>query len=534
MAYSESYCDSYFQKFANMSQPIYIWGENITLISDPNAEAQRLYKLYGSSSGKYNKIYYSQKCQQAFDNHTYASDCSGFFAEIGGIDRTADGWYKSCISKGDMSTIDISHSCLLFRGSESKINHVAYLSRDGFVYEMANSDDNFRKQPFNSKNWTYWGRPDFIDYSSATYVPTVKQYLYKGIDISTYQKGINYQALKDAGIDFAILKIINKNGDMDSAYAVHSSALDALGIKIQAVYNYSYAQNVDKAVSDANKVLQYLGNRQCAVCLDIEDNVQKGLGNTLIDIINAYQNVIERAGRAFILYSGKSFYDTYIKPYSANLRCKQLWIARYYKGYNIMSFDEDPDELYKPMDGILAWQYTSSGNIKGINTRLDFSVMYKEIEKPSIIVPTPIPIPSVPLNSLIRNTVQTGGKNLNVRTRPSTKTGQIVGKLPNNTNVVIYGTDKAGEWGRISVPKDEWISLSYISSTGCGIVTAEKSLYVRSSDSTNGEIWGVYKSGEVVTILHQSTNTGWYLTVGKSKDGALIGGWCSNKYIRTQ
>ena len=199
-----------------------------------------------------------------------------------------------------------------------------------------------------------------------------------------------------------------------------------------------------------------------------------------------------------------------------------------------MQFDEDPDERYKPSMLTTSWQYTSSGQVNGINGRVDLDVMYALPKSPSIVIPTPIPTPSVKLNPLIKNTVSTNGKNLNVRNRPSTETGQIVGKLSSGTNVVIYGTDKSGEWARLSVPNDEWCSLQWINSTGRGMVTAEKSLNVRSSDSKSGEIWGVYKGGEIVTILHQSTNTGWYLTVGKSKDGTLIGGWCSNKYIRTQ
>lgn len=532
MAYSESYCDSYFQKFANMSQPIYIWGENITLINDPVSEAQRLYKLYGSSTGQYNETYYSQKCQQAYDNHTYASDCSGFFAEISGNDMTASGYYSSCLEKGSIDSIDLSHSCLVFRGSSTKISHVGYYCKDGYTYEMSNSNDNFRKQLFNKKNWTYWGKPTFIDYSVSTSISSVSTYLYKGIDISTYQKNVDYRRLKDAGVQFAILKIIRKDLNPDNMFEIHYYGCVTNGIDVSC-YNYSYATTIEQARQAANAVLNVLNGRKMPVYLDVEDNVQKGLGEYLADIINAYQEVIERAGLIFGVYTGMSFYNSYLSPYRSKIKCKNWHIARYYKGYTEMPFDEDPDELYKPSMLTTSWQYTSSGKVSGINGRVDLDVMYALPQSSPIIVPTPSIPANVKLNSLIRNTVQTGGKNLNVRTKPSTD-GQIIGKLPNNTNVVIYGTDKEGKWARISVPNSEWCSLEYISSTGRGMVTAEKSLYVRSSDSTNGEIWGVYKSGEVVTILHQSTNTGWYLTVGKSKDGALIGGWCSNKYIRTQ
>lgn len=539
MAHSEQYCDSYFLSFKD---PVYVWGANITNIKDkpdPHSFMMSLWKTYGSSSGQYNQVYYENKYQDAMTKSGFISDCSGFLYQLNGDDLTAQGYFNHCQSTGDISSIDLSHSCLLFRGSTSKINHVGYYCHQtGESIEMANSQDNFKRQKFNSKNWTFWGKPEFIDYSSAPTSLALSKptYLYKGIDISTYQKNLNYQALKDAGVDFAIVKIINKQGNMDTMYRVHTAALDTVGIKVQAVYNYSYAVTVDKAITDANKVLEYLGPRQCAVCLDVEDNVQKGLGTKLIDIINAYQKVIEGAGRSFLLYSGKSFFETYIKPYSANLNCKQFWIARYYKSYTEMDYDEDPDQVYKPMDGIVAWQYTSSGIIKGVDGRLDLNVMYKEIESSSssLIVASPVTSDNIvsALNGTIKNTVHTNGKSLNVRNKPSMN-GQIIGKMLNGSNLIAFGVDKTGEWIKLSVPKDQWCSSQWVDTVGCGEVIAEKSLYVRSSDSKSGEIWGVYKAGTKVKLLHRSTNTGWYLTIGIGKDGQQVGGWCSDKYIRT-
>ena len=62
-----------------------------------------------------------------------------------------------------------------------------------------------------------------------------------------------------------------------------------------------------------------------------------------------------------------------------------------------------------------------------------------------------------------------------------------------------------------------------------GQVVVENSVYIRSADSKAGEIWGFYKNGEKVKILHQSTNTGWYLTIGITDPSKR--GWVSNKYV---
>lgn len=538
MAYSESYCDSYFLKFVN---PTYVWGANITNIkqqSDPHNYVMSLWKTYGSTSGQYNQQYYENKYQQAMSRDGYISDCSGFFAELSPVDRTADGYYRNSQANGEISSIDLSHSCLVFRGSSSKINHVGYYcAKTRETIEMANSQDNFRKQPFNAKNWTYWGRPEFIDYSviDTPIVSGTKQYLHKGIDISTYQKNVNYKLVKEDGVEFAILKIIRKDLNPDNQFETHYAGCIANGIPVSC-YNYSYSTTVEQARQAANAVLNTLNGRKMTVYMDVEDNCLKGLGSYLADIINAYREIIERAGLTFGVYTGMAFYVSYLAAYRSQIKCENWHIARYYKGYTEMPFDDDPDEAYKPSMLTTSWQYTSSGKVKGIDGRVDLDVMYSLPKPPSVedvIIPSPT-IPTVKLNPTIRNIVSTNGKNLNVRNKPSVETGKVVKKLPNKAEIIIFGTDKSGKWARLSVVENLWCSLTYVSAIGCGKVIAEKSLYVRSSDSTSGEIWGVYKSGEVVTILHQSTNTGWYLTVGTSKDGTQIGGWCSNKYITTK
>lgn len=540
MPLSEKACDALIQQYATYN-PIYIWGKNWSKITD-RSEIYTLYNTFGSPSGKYNEAYYTSKVDQALNGSGYASDCSGMFYNIDGrkIDRTAQGYYSNCQSKGDISSIDTTHSCVVFRGTNSKINHIAYYNAsDGYVYEMANSDDNFKKTIFNPKYWTYWGRPEFIDYSIQCNLQssTVSTYLYKGIDISTYQKNVDYKKLKDAGVQFAILKIINKKLNPDDQFEIHYMGCTTYGIDVSC-YNYSYATTIEQARDAANAVLNVLNGRKMPVYLDVEDNIQKGLGEYLADIINAYQEVIERAGLIFGVYTGMSFYNTYLAPYRAKLKCQNWHIARYYNGYNPMDFSEDPNESYKPNMLTTSWQYTSSGIVSGINGRVDLDVMYALPKEPSsspVIIPTPIPTVSdiSQLNPVIRNTVKTNGKRLNVRNRPSTDS-TVVGKMNNGSNVIIYGVDKTGQWARLSVEKDLWSSTDYISSTGKGIVTAEKSLYIRSSDSKLGEVWGVYKANTIVKILHQSTNTGWYLTVGTDKDGKQVGGWCSNNYIRTQ
>lgn len=195
----------------------------------------------------------------------------------------------------------------------------------------------------------------------------------KGIDVSSYQGNINWGKVKADGIEFAILKIIRKDLNPDKQFENNWKGCGEAGVEIKGVYNYSYATTVEKAKEDAKKVLSILSGRKTTVWLDVEDNCQKNLGKLLIDVINAYAGVIKSAGLEFGVYTGQSFYNSYIKPYGGV--AYPLWIARYGKNNGKM------EEKYRPqIDGMVAWQYTSKGSVNGISGNVDMNIWYVECE----------------------------------------------------------------------------------------------------------------------------------------------------------
>lgn len=188
-----------------------------------------------------------------------------------------------------------------------------------------------------------------------------------GIDVSSYQGKIDWRLVKNSGVEFAILKIIRKDLNPDKQFETNWSDCINVGMEIQGVYNYSYATTVEKAKTDAQKVLSILAGRKTFVWLDVEDSCQKGLGSRLIDIIEAYNEIIVAAGCTFGVYTGASFYNTYIKPYGG-LNCP-LWIAAY--GIN----DGKQHETKRPtLANCIGWQYSSRGIINGISGYVDVNV----------------------------------------------------------------------------------------------------------------------------------------------------------------
>lgn len=90
------------------------------------------------------------------------------------------------------------------------------------------------------------------------------------------------------------------------------------------------------------------------VWFDIEDSLQANLSRDVISsIINAAQEVVESRGYNFGVYTGMAFYGAHIDP--KKVKCKNWWIARYYKGYDTMQFKTEPNGNYKPKTLVISW-----------------------------------------------------------------------------------------------------------------------------------------------------------------------------------
>lgn len=216
--------------------------------------------------------------------------------------------------------------------------------------------------------------------------------MYRGVDVSSYQGKIDWIRAKAAGVKFAILKVIRKDLSPDKQFENNWNGCVKAGVTIQGVYNYSYATTVAKAIKDAQRVLEILGNyRHPFVWLDWEDGILPK-GKLAAEIINAYGDVITAGGCNFGIYFGMSYYNSYlddIMPY-IKPEYRKGWEARYYNGYNDMRITDEVKESRKPnnFDGeFYGWQYSSSGIIDGIKGYVDLNLWYADIEATQNVIP---------------------------------------------------------------------------------------------------------------------------------------------------
>lgn len=507
---------SYFENlYANKA--IYLWGANGEIITPQLCE--KLFKTYGSST--YNKQYYDNKLKEGLNK--IGADCSGAMCPVSGFDTTAQGYYNKCSTKGSIISIPKDTACLVFKGkSTSAINHIGFYLGNGYVQtiEMKSSKENCVRSKLETGGWKWYGIPNWIDYSS---VPQNNiSSLVKCVDVSSYQGDINWNLVKSAGVNQAILKVIRKDLNPDKKFEQNLSGCKSAGVTFNGVYNYSYATTVAKAKIDAQKVLSILNGRKCTVWLDIEDKCQQGIGSLLKDIVNAYRDVIVNAGYDFGIYTGMSFYNSYIKPYDSQIKCDKWWIARYYNGYSKMGLSVSPNEQYNPKStigrDIYGWQYTSSGQVPGINGNVDLNNIYGKVQSTTVNSHT---------NTISETLITVLGK-------INTKSGSLNIRSASNSSSTKVGSYKKGELVQlIARTSNNWyrtdkgyISGDYVIAAKGKVFNCNK-LNMRKEPVAEGDnIMGVLDVNDEVYLMKQTDN-GWYKI--KTKDNLV--GYVSNKYI---
>ena len=159
-----------------------------------------------------------------------------------------------------------------------------------------------------------------------------------GIDISSWQKGIDLATAKREGIEFAILRA-GYSTTKDNQFETFYSQCKSLGIPVGA-YLYSYATTVEQAKAEARALLEILKGKQFEypIVLDMEDKRQKALSKESNDaMIKAFGEIIENAGYWFSVYTNVDFYKNYCNGKTLNAKY-DWWMARWsskaYTGYN--------------------------------------------------------------------------------------------------------------------------------------------------------------------------------------------------------
>ncbi|MGI5894280.1 MAG: GH25 family lysozyme [Candidatus Merdivicinus sp.] len=186
----------------------------------------------------------------------------------------------------------------------------------------------------------------------------------KGIDVSKWQGTIQWNQVKQDGVDFAIIRAATGLNPDPSCKANMQNAL-AAEIPI-GLYLYSYALDPDQAVREAEFLLQMAAGHSILypLAIDVEDSSQQQLSNQLrTDIVLAFAKRIRDAGFVPMLYASKYWLENLFDL--SRLSSVDIWVAQW-GSQNTFQGDW------------AIWQFSNTGKISGISGNVDLNCCRKD------------------------------------------------------------------------------------------------------------------------------------------------------------
>ena len=202
----------------------------------------------------------------------------------------------------------------------------------------------------------------------------------KGIDVSKHQKTVDWEKVKAAGIQFAILRAGLGKSTIDQQFVRNITECNRLEIPV-GVYWFSYALNTEQAAGEAAACLKAIKpyRVEYPVYFDLEydtDRYMKQNGVTLTKTIatnhaKAFLSAIEKAGYYAGLYANPDYLSRFFD--GSLLNQYDLWLANY----------KQNADTTKPPRSCGIWQHWTKGSISGISGNVDLDACYKDY--PTII-----------------------------------------------------------------------------------------------------------------------------------------------------
>ena len=246
--------------------------------------------------------------------------------------------------------------------SFTAIDDIAYLIRDESEIDVAKEDTAVN----DAKNTS--------DDTEVTEIKHTDETTF-GIDVSAYQGDIDWVAVKNSGVDFAIIRAGYRGSSVgalvqDSYFMQNLEGAKAAGIKV-GVYFFTQAVNEVEAVEEASAVIAMIGDYKLDYPIFIDTEGAGGAGRadgldkeTRTAVCAAFCQTVENEGFIPGVYASRNWY--YNNLNASELEDYIIWEAEYV-GTNVYTGKYD------------MWQYTSSGAVDGINTRVDLDISYIEI-----------------------------------------------------------------------------------------------------------------------------------------------------------
>ena len=183
------------------------------------------------------------------------------------------------------------------------------------------------------------------------------------IDVSYCQTGVDYNKVKNSGIDAVIIRagFGKETYQKDSEFETHYRNAKKAGLAV-GVYWYSYAYSVAEAKQEAKVCLACIKGKtlELPVYYDLEESGQTRLGmSALTNIAIAFCDAIKSGGYRAGVYSNLNWLNNYL-DYERLRNKYSIWLAQWSSS---------------PSKNCDIWQNADNGRINGISGNVDTDVI---------------------------------------------------------------------------------------------------------------------------------------------------------------
>lgn len=192
----------------------------------------------------------------------------------------------------------------------------------------------------------------------------------RGIDVSEHQGEVDFDAVKNDGVDFVIIRAGYGIGHIDKRFYENYTNAKAAGLDVGA-YWYSYATDDDFCRQEAQSCIETIRGLtfEYPIFFDLEEQSQISQGKEFCsNLIDVFCSTLENAGYFSGFYSYLGMISSVVNDYiKSRYTC---WVAQWSSNCS-----------YTGDYGL--WQYSATGNVDGIQTDVDCNYCY--VDYPGLI-----------------------------------------------------------------------------------------------------------------------------------------------------
>ncbi len=192
--------------------------------------------------------------------------------------------------------------------------------------------------------------------------------IYNGIDVSEFQRDIDFKKVKSDGIQVVYIRSSEGTNYIDAKFEQNYKRARNAGLKI-GFYHYVTARSVSKAEKEAQFFASVISGKiaDCRLAMDFErfGNLNKREINT---IGLAFMKKLEELTKKEVVLYSNAYTASHI--WKGEVTNYPLWIAQY---------EVNKPENSGTWNSWVGWQYTDVGRVAGISNHVDRDKFTKEI-----------------------------------------------------------------------------------------------------------------------------------------------------------